>query len=109
MLLRLIGVIYTVMMILFMVGFYKTTPPVFQTFTFVVKVCMAIFLLFRFNPYIKKRTFTEVDREIILYSAYFILLSSFTDYVNIFLVRMQKFVTETTGEIMQRLYKLNIL
>lgn len=90
-------------MILFMVGFYKTTPPEFQTFTFVLKVLMSIFLLIRFNPYGKERRLTEVDRTIILYTAYFILLSSFTDYVNDVMVKLQKFVTETTEDILNRM------
>ena len=99
-----IGYIYVGMMILFLIGFYTTTPPVFQAFTFVVKVIMAIFLFIRFNPYRKEKRLTEVDRTIILYSAYFILLSSFTDYINLFLSKVQKIVTETTGDILKRLY-----
>jgi len=104
MLLDWIGYIYLGMMILFLVGFYTTTPPVFQAFTFVVKVVMAIFLLIRFNPYRKEKQLTVIDRKIILYTAYFMLLSSFTDYVNLFLAKVQKMVTETTGEILHRLY-----
>ena len=99
-----IGYIYLGMMILFLIGFYTTTPPVFQSFTFVVKVIMAIFLFVRFNPYRKEKRLTEIDRTIILYTAYFILLSSFTDYIHLFLGKVQKIVTETTGQILHRLY-----
>jgi len=102
-LLEWIGYLYLLMMILFLVGFFKTTPPEFQTFTTVLKVLMAIFLLVRFNPYGKEKRLTELDRNIILYTAYFILLSSFTDYVNDVMVKLQTFVTETTGDIFTRM------
>jgi hypothetical protein len=104
MLLDWIGYIYLGMTILFLIGFYTTTPPVFQAFTSVIKVVMAIFLFIRFNLYRKEKRLTDIDRTIILYTAYFILLSSFTDYINLFLSKVQKIVTETTGEILRRLY-----
>jgi hypothetical protein len=99
-----LGYIYLAMMILFLVGFYTTTPPAFQTFSFMVQVATALFLLVRFNPYRKEKQLTSVDRTIILYAAYFILLSSFTDYINLFMLKFQKIVTETTGQIMNRVY-----
>jgi hypothetical protein len=93
-LLRMIGYVYTAFMILFILGFFQTTPPVFNTFTFVLKVVMAIFLVYRFNPYFNNHTtFTPLDREIIMFSAFFILVSSFTDYVNYFIHTAQKVVT----------------
>jgi hypothetical protein len=99
-----LGYIYLGMLILFLVGFYTTTPPAFQKFSFMVQVATALFLVFRFNPYRKEKQLTSVDRRIILYAAYFILLSSFTDYINLFMVQFQKIVTETTGQIMSRVY-----
>lgn len=88
---KLLGYIYTLFMILFIIGFFKTTPPVFVTFTFVVKVVMALFLLYRFNPYFNKGFhFTKLDQEIVLFSSFFILVSSFTDYTQHFLVEIQK-------------------
>jgi hypothetical protein len=60
-----------------------------------LNVFMALFLLYRFNPYFNHRiTFTKLDREIIIFSAGFILLSSFTEYVNDFLFTAQKVVVE---------------
>jgi len=90
---RMIGYIYTGFMILFIIGFFQTTPPVFVTFTFVLKVVMALFLVYRFNPIFNhQKTFTKLDQEIIMFSAFFILVSSFTDYVNQFLSSAQKIV-----------------
>lgn len=94
-LVRTIGYIYTLFLILFIVGFFQTTPAVFITFTFAVKVLMALFLLYRFNPFSNKRmSYTLLDQEIILASALFILISSFTDYINQFLKEAQKIVTQ---------------
>jgi hypothetical protein len=91
---KLFGLIHTLFIILFIVGFFKTTPHVFLQFTFVVKVLMAIYLLYRFNPYTNKgRHFTLLDREIIIFSSAFILVSSFTDHVNHFLIKTQNVVT----------------
>ena len=93
-LVRMVGYTYTLFIILFIVGFFQTPPHAFITFTFVVKVLMALFLLYRFNPYINKGFhFTKLDQEIILASAFFVLISSFTDYVNQFLKEAQRIVT----------------
>ena len=90
---RIVGYIYTVFMILFIVGFFQTTPVVFNHFTFVLKVFTALFLIYRFNPYMNHQTtFTALDRELIMFAAIFILLASFTDYVNDFLHNAQKIV-----------------
>jgi len=92
--LRLVGYAYALFILLFLVGFFQTTPQVFITFTFALKVVMALFLVYRFNPYFNTRkTFTQLDHEIILFSAFFILVSSFTDYVNQLLTSAQKIVS----------------
>jgi len=89
-----LGWMYAIFMVLFIVGFFQTTPPFFVTFTFVLKVAMALFLVYRFNPYINtSKVFTDLDREIILFSAFFILVASFTDYINTFIGKLQKFVS----------------
>jgi hypothetical protein len=58
----------------------------------VVKVSMALFLLYRFNHFTGNHPFTKLDREIVLFSAGFILVSSFTDYINHFVERIQKII-----------------
>lgn len=91
---QIVGWMYTLFMILFMVGFFKTTPPFFVTITFALKVTMALFLVYRFNPYFNtSKKFTDLDREIILFSAFFILVSSFTDYIHLFIDKAKMFVS----------------
>jgi hypothetical protein len=53
-----------------------------------------LFLLYRFNPYFNKSfRFTKLDQEIVMASAFFVLISSFTDYVNQFLKEAQRIVS----------------
>jgi len=100
---RVVGYMYTIFMILFIVGFFQTTPLVFNQFTFVLKVFTALFLIYRFNPYMNHTTtFTALDRELIMFAAIFILLASFTDFVNDFLHNAQRIV----GGILYWTYKI---
>ena len=94
-LLRIIRYIYVLFIILFIIGFYNSRPPVFVTFTSIVEVFMGLFLVYRFNPVFNRQiSFTKLDREIIMFSAIFILVSSFTDYVNLLLIYAQNIVKE---------------
>ena len=94
-LLRIIRYIYVLFIILFIIGLYNSRPPVFVTFTSIVEVFMALFLIYRFNPVFNRQiSFTKLDREIIMFSAIFILVSSFTDYVNLLLIYAQNIVKE---------------
>jgi hypothetical protein len=78
---------------LFIVGFFQSTPPIFNTITFILKVVTALFLIYRFNPIMNVRTtFTKLDRELIMFAAFFILVASFTDYINDFLHSIQNAV-----------------
>ena len=92
--LRMISVIYWLFLVLFIIGFFKAPPPLFISFTFVVKVSMALFLLYRFNPYSDYKKFTRVDQEIVLFVAGFILVASFTDYINRFTDRLKQTLSE---------------
>lgn len=92
--LRMFSYVYALLMGLFIVGFFQATPPLFNTITFVLKVLTALFLIYRFNPYFNvKTTFTKLDRELIMFASFFILIASFTDYINDFLHNVQKIVT----------------
>ena len=82
---RLISFIYYA---IFIFGFIWSRPPIFASITFVVKVSMALFLFYRFNPLTDYKKFTELDREIVMFVAGFILVSSFTDYINQFVQKV---------------------
>ena len=80
--------------ILLIIGYFKTPPAFFVTFTFFVKVFIALFLIYRFNSYRTKITFTELDRKIAFSAGCFILLFSFTDYVAVFTNELKSFVSK---------------
>lgn len=77
--------------ILVIVGFFKTPPAIFVTFTFFVKVFIALFLIYRFNPY-HKVVFNDLDRRLAFSAGGLILLFSFTDYVAMFLDQIKSIV-----------------
>jgi hypothetical protein len=68
---------------LFFLGFFQEKPTVFVTFNFVVKLCLALFLIYRFNNYRKHEiVFTDLDRKVCYSAGIYILIITFTDYVN---------------------------
>jgi hypothetical protein len=69
---------------LFIIGFIKSPPAVFLTFSFLIKIMIAIFLLYKFG-YKKNNTFSELDRRIIILISMFMLIISFTDIINQFI------------------------
>jgi hypothetical protein len=71
-----------VVILLFILGFIHTEPALFLKFTLFFKVILALFLIYRFNPYFAKKTpFTELDRRVCYSCGVFILFIAFTDYI----------------------------
>jgi len=69
--------------ILFIIGFFQSKPTLIIQFNFVVKVILALFLMYRFNKYRKdKITFTELDRKVCYSAGLYIILISFFDLIN---------------------------
>ena len=93
---KMIGYLYLVIVLLFVVGFLQSPPRLFVTFTFLVKVVMAVFLLYRFNPDFNSRVhFTKLDQTIVMASAFFILMDSFNDYIDPFILWLRSVITQT--------------
>ncbi len=67
--------------ILFIIGYIKTPPIFFLTLTFIIKIVIALILLYKF-AYKKTANFTELDRRIIIMISIFMLVMSFTDILN---------------------------
>ena len=67
-------------MVLFIIGFFSGKPESFLFANFIVKVLIALFLIYRFNSYrIYKIKFTELDRKLCYSAGLYILLISFVD------------------------------
>lgn len=74
---------------LFIIGFIKTPPNVFLTFTFIIKILLSAVLLYKF-AYKKTNLFTELDRRIIIMISIFMLITTFTDFINQFIDEIKK-------------------
>jgi hypothetical protein len=71
-----------VTVILFIIGIFQNKPTFLLNFNFVVKLILAVFLIYRFNSYRKdKLRFTELDRKVCYSSGIYILVISF---INLF-------------------------
>jgi len=69
--------------ILFIVGFFQSKPTYIIQINFIVKVILALFLIYRFNSYRKhKIEFTELDRKVCYSAGIYIIVISFVDLIN---------------------------
>jgi hypothetical protein len=79
---RYFGWLMKLVLVLFIFGFLQNRPALLMQMLFVVKLILAVFLIYRFHPYRRHRiTFTELDQKVVFSSAIYILLLSFSDVV----------------------------
>ena len=89
--------------LLFFIGIFQEKPTLFIDFNFVVKVCLALFLIYRFNNYRKHEIkFTELDRKVCYSSGIYILIISFIDYINSYTDTIKKLIVPYTSEIIAK-------
>lgn len=89
-------------LILFFVGFFTKTPIYFIEFTLFIKVIMALYLVYRFNPFFEiKQPFTLLDRRICYSCGVFILLVAFTDYVTYYMYQIRSLILPFTDPIVK--------
>jgi hypothetical protein len=81
--LNFITFITKVTFIFFIVGIFQKKLDYIVQLNFVVKVILALFLMYRFNSYRKhKIEFTELDRKICYSAGIYIITISFLDLIN---------------------------
>ena len=86
--------------ILFFIGIFQEKPTIFINFNFIVKISLALFLIYRFNKYRKYNiTFTDLDRKVCFSAGIYILLISFTDYITQYTSEIRNFITPYTIQI----------
>jgi hypothetical protein len=69
--------------VLFIIGFLQNKSTILAQFNFVVKIILALFLIYRFNSYRKQKIkFTELDRKVCYSAGIYIILISFFDLIN---------------------------
>ena len=69
-------VIYYIIFILSLIGVSIIAPTYLSSFTMVVKIYIAVLLIWRFNPLKKYYNCTKYDKGIIFSSAIFLLLTT---------------------------------
>jgi O-antigen/teichoic acid export membrane protein len=78
-----ISIITKVSFVLFIIGFFQSKNDYIIQFNVIVKVILALFLVYRFNNYRKNKIeFTELDRKVCYSSGIYIILVSFFDLIN---------------------------
>jgi len=93
--LRLIKYTTYLLLFLFIIGAIREKPADFLLFVLYVKVALAVFLLYRFNPFYRQ-VHDSFDRKIVYTSAVFILITSFLEYINRFVDEIRSIVTVYT-------------
>ena len=93
------GWITKITVVLFLVGFFQQKPTIFINFNFIVKICLALFLIYRFNNYRKYEiTFTDLDRKVCYSTGIYILFISFADYINSYTNEIKKLIQPYTED-----------
>jgi hypothetical protein len=91
------GLVMKIYLVLFIVGIIHMKPIQFLEANFVIKILLAAFLIYRFNPYFQNnRHFTELDRKISFSAGCFILLITFADFVEYFIQHIRGIITPHT-------------
>jgi hypothetical protein len=93
--------------IFFIVGIFQKKLDYIVQLNFVVKVILALFLIYRFNSYRKhKIEFTELDRKICYSAGIYIITISFLDLINKYVDTIRnKFVLPITQPIVDHFKK----
>ncbi len=78
-------------MTLYIIGYINSPPELFVTYSFIIKVIISLILIYKFG-YKKTKTYTEIDRRIIIMISIFMLIMSFTDIINEFLEEIKQII-----------------
>ena len=87
-----IGVVTFIMFILLFVGLLQKEPTFFVEFVFLFKVCISLFLIYRFNHFRKDIKFTDLDRKVCFAAGVNILLISFADLIQEYTKKIKNYI-----------------
>ena len=98
------GILTKIITILFIIGFFTNKPSIFLSINFIVKICISLFLIYRFNSYRKnKLLFTELDRKVCYSAGIYILFVSFLDVIQFYTDQIRNFIQPYTMPIIQKI------
>ena len=89
-----------IILVLYIIGFFQVKPAQFIKINFVIKVMIALFLIYRFNKYRKQKVqFTELDRKVVYSAGLYILIISFADILNMYTEKIRTIIHPYTNGI----------
>jgi hypothetical protein len=94
MFLHIFSIVTKIYIILFILGIIQVKPTKFLELNLIMKILIAAFLIYRFNPYSgENKKFSELDRKISYSAGCFILIISFADLLEYFIDSIRAYVT----------------
>jgi hypothetical protein len=86
------GIITFIIFVLLFLGFLQKEPTYFIEATFIFKVFISLYLIYRFNDFRKNIKFTELDRKVCLLAGIYLLLFAIGDLIQVYLIKIKIFL-----------------
>ena len=93
---KIFNFVTKITILLFMVGFFKEPPISILKINYVIKIAIAVFLIYRFNSYRTNIVFTKLDQKVAYSAGVYILTISFIDILNPYLEMVRAQITQYT-------------
>ena len=91
-------IITALMFCIFIFGFVFNVPFIFIQINFIIKVSIAIYLMYKFNNFREKITFTTLDKKICFSAGFYIFIFSFADVINSYFILLRTVLFDTSLE-----------
>ena len=105
--LHIFGWISKIIFVLFFIGFFQVKPLRFLEINFVIKVLLAVFLIYRFNKFRKQKiVFTELDQKVAYSAGVYILFLSFADLLEGYTLYLRSKITPYTLPLVDNIKKM---
>lgn len=92
-----------IIIILYFIGIFSEKSIYLMEISFIFKILIALFLIYRFNEYRKKITFTELDREAAFVAGEHLILISFVDILSSYTELIRPKITMHTQPIINKI------
>ena len=88
-------IITLIMFCIFIFGFIYNIPYIFIQFNFIIKVLIALYLIYKFNDFRSDTVkFTLLDKKICYSAGIYLFLFSFADVINSYFRELRKLIME---------------
>ena len=84
------GYITAIIFILLLLGIIQTRPSYFVEAVFLFKLFISLYLMYRFNNFRKNIKFTEIDRKVCFLAGGYLLLVTFADLIQEYIVKIKE-------------------